>query len=70
LKGANIPLGAKIIAVADAVDATTTDRPYQKARTFQEALAILKKGAGTKWDPECVASCERILPKIPFMRTQ
>ena len=66
LKDADIPLGAKIIAVADTFDAITTDRPYQKARTFQEALAILRKGAGTKWDPECVSACERILPKIPF----
>jgi hypothetical protein len=35
-------------AVADAFDAITTDRPYQKGRSFQEALAILKQGAGTK----------------------
>jgi putative nucleotidyltransferase with HDIG domain len=66
LKDAEIPLGAKIISVADAFDAMTTDRPYQKAMTFQEALTILKKGAGTKWDPGCVSACERILPKIPF----
>ena len=66
LKGEDIPLGAKIIAVADAFDAITTDRPYQKARPFPEALAILKKGAGAKWDSDCVAACERILPKLPF----
>ena len=66
LKDADIPLGAKIISVADAFDAMTTDRPYQKGRTFQEALTILKKGAGTKWDRGCVSACERILPKIPF----
>jgi hypothetical protein len=66
LKGADIPLGAKIIAVADAFDAITTDRPYQKARTYDEALSILKDGGGTKWDAECVAALERILPKIPL----
>jgi putative nucleotidyltransferase with HDIG domain len=65
LKGADIPLGAKIIAVADAFDAITTDRPYQKARTFAEGLAILKRGAGTKWDSDCVAAFEGVLPKIP-----
>lgn len=65
LKDPDIPLGAKIIAAADAFDSITTDRPYQKARTYQEALAILKQGAGTKWDPHCVAVCERILPRIP-----
>jgi putative nucleotidyltransferase with HDIG domain len=66
LKGADIPVGAKIIAVADAFDAITTDRPYQKARTFCEALAILKQRAGTDWDSECVAAFERILPNIPY----
>ncbi len=65
LKGDDIPLGARIIAVADAFDAITTDRPYQKGRTFPEAVAILKEGAGTKWDPECAAAFERIIPKIP-----
>ncbi|MCU0561163.1 MAG: DUF3313 family protein [Desulfobacterales bacterium] len=65
LKGADIPLGARMIAVADAFDAITTDRPYQKARTFTEAIEILKQGAGAAWDPDCVAAFERILPKIP-----
>jgi putative nucleotidyltransferase with HDIG domain len=65
LKGDDIPLGARIIAVADAFDAITTDRPYQKARTYAEALAILKDGAGTRWDAECVAAFERVLPKLP-----
>jgi hypothetical protein len=65
LKGDDVPLGARIIAVADAFDAITTDRPYQKARTYAEALAILKDGAGTKWDADCVAAFERVLPKLP-----
>jgi len=65
LKGADIPLGAKIISVADGFDAMTTDRPYQKGKTYDEALSILKHGAGTKWDSECVTALERILPKIP-----
>jgi len=66
LKSADIPLGAKIIAVADAFDAITTDRPYQKGQTYDEALAILKRGAGTKWDEACVDAFGRILPKIPL----
>jgi putative nucleotidyltransferase with HDIG domain len=65
LKDAAIPMGARLIAVADAFDAITTDRPYQKARTPAEGLAILKAGAGSKWDRECVAAFERILPRIP-----
>jgi putative nucleotidyltransferase with HDIG domain len=66
LKSADIPLGAKIIAVADGFDAITTDRPYQKGQTYEEALSILKRGAGTKWDEECVNAFERTLPKIPL----
>jgi putative nucleotidyltransferase with HDIG domain len=56
-----IPLGAKILAVADSYDAMTTDRPYQKGMTTEVALGILKKNAGTKWDPECVNVIEHIL---------
>jgi putative nucleotidyltransferase with HDIG domain len=66
LKSHDIPLGAKIIAVADAFDAVTTDRPYQKGQTYDEALSILKRGAGTKWAKECIDAFERILPKIPL----
>jgi len=47
-KDPDIPLGAKIIAAADAFDAITTDRPYQKARSFQVALGILKEGSGAR----------------------
>ena len=70
LNGADIPLGARIIAVADAFDAMTTDRPYQRARTFEQALAILKEGAGAKWDADCVAAFERILPDLPAREIQ
>jgi HD-GYP domain-containing protein (c-di-GMP phosphodiesterase class II) len=65
LKAPDIPMGARIIAVADAFDAMTTDRPYQKGRTYEEALAILKGSSGSKWDPECAAAFERVMPKIP-----
>ena len=61
LKDHQIPLGAKILAVADAFDAMTTDRPYQKGKTRQAALEILKKHAGTKWDRECVAALEQVI---------
>lgn len=56
-----IPLGAKILAVADSYDAITTDRPYQKGRNREQALEILKKMAGTKWDPACVMAIEKVL---------
>jgi HD-GYP domain-containing protein (c-di-GMP phosphodiesterase class II) len=50
----NIPLIGRIIAVADAYDAMTSERPYRKARTKQEAMNELKRCAGTQFDPEIV----------------
>ena len=55
------PLGAKILAVANAFDAMTTDRPYQKGRSRETGLEILKKNVGTRWDSECVRAMEAIL---------
>jgi len=57
----DIPLGAKILAVADAFDAMTTDRPYQKGKPPEVALGILKKHAGTKWDRDCVVAFEAVM---------
>lgn len=47
----SIPLGSRIIAVADAFCAMTSDRAYRKAMSKEEALAIMRQEAGTKWDP-------------------
>jgi len=54
LAGKQIPLGARIIAVADAYDAMTSDRPYRAALTPEVALAELREGAGRQFDPELV----------------
>lgn len=54
LEGAAIPLGARILSVVDCFDAMTTDRPYQRGKTPQEALAILGTLAGPALDPELV----------------
>ncbi len=54
LEGEEIPLGARIVAVADAYDAMTTDRPYRQALPGPEAQAILERGAGKQWDPHVV----------------
>lgn len=51
LKRMSIPLGSRIIAVADAFCAMTSDRAYRKAMSKDEALAIMRQEAGTKWDP-------------------
>ncbi len=52
--GDEIPLGARIIAVADAFEAMTSDRPYRPALSKEEAMAELRKGAGSQFDPEVV----------------
>ncbi len=52
--GDSIPLGARIIAVADAFEAMTSDRPYRSALSKEEAIAELRKGSGTQFDPEVV----------------
>ena len=59
LKGNSIPFGSRIIAVADAYAAMTSDRSYRNAMTKEQALNILKEEAGTKWDPDVInALCE------------
>jgi len=54
LAGTHIPLGARIIAVADAYDAMTSDRPYRAALSPDIALAELRRGAGRQFDPDVV----------------
>ncbi|MCQ2743562.1 MAG: HD domain-containing protein [bacterium] len=54
LKGNSIPFGSRIIAVADAYTAMTSDRSYRKAMSKEEALNIMKDEAGLKWDPDVV----------------
>ena len=55
LRGDEIPLDARILAVADAFDAMTSDRPYRSGMPVSRAVAILTEGAGQQWDPEIVA---------------
>jgi HD-GYP domain-containing protein (c-di-GMP phosphodiesterase class II) len=63
LQGDQIPLLARVIAVADTFDALTTNRPYQQAHTPEQALQIIKNLSGKRLDPEAVnallAVCER-----------
>jgi two-component system cell cycle response regulator len=56
LRGSEIPLGARIVAVCDAFHAMTSSRPYQRAMKPAEALAELTRCAGTQFDPEVVAA--------------
>ena len=54
LVGGQIPIGARIFAVADALDAMTSDRPYRKLRSFEDASHEIVKGSGTQFDPAVV----------------
>jgi diguanylate cyclase (GGDEF)-like protein len=56
LAGNDIPLGSRIIAVCDAFDAMTRDRPYSAAVTHDQALSELRAGAGTQFDPRVVTA--------------
>jgi putative nucleotidyltransferase with HDIG domain len=64
VKGEDIPLGARIIAVADSYDAITNDRPYQKALSPTEARKIIRNNAGTQFDPVVVDIFESVIPNL------
>jgi len=51
LRGEDIPLGARLIALADSFDAMTTDRPYRRALSTEAALAEIRQGTGRQFDP-------------------
>jgi putative nucleotidyltransferase with HDIG domain len=61
LKGDQIPLGARILAVADAYDSMVTDRPYRKRLAIDEAKAELRKGVGAQHDPAIVEAFLQVL---------
>jgi putative two-component system response regulator len=54
LKGESIPLFSRIVAVADVFDALTSERPYKKAWSLEDAIDFLTTGSGTHFDPRCV----------------
>ena len=61
--GDQIPLEARILTVADAYDAITSDRPYRKGSTPFEAREILERGAGHEFDPDVVGAFVRAFRK-------
>jgi putative nucleotidyltransferase with HDIG domain len=60
LRGEQIPLAARVFAIADTLDALTTDRPYRKAVDWAEAREVIHQGAGTQFDPSVVAAYDAI----------
>jgi len=64
LTGSNIPVEARIVAVADSFDALTSLRPYKDRWDNARALAWMQAHAGSRFDPECIVALERSLPAI------
>lgn len=65
LVGEEIPLAARIVAVADTFDAMTTVRPYRAARTPDEAVAEIEAEAGTQFDPAVAAVAAEVFSSVP-----
>jgi HD-GYP domain-containing protein (c-di-GMP phosphodiesterase class II) len=63
LRADEIPLGARVVAVCDAFDAMTTERPYRQPIAEDEAIAELHRCAGTQFDPMVVAAFCRVIAR-------
>ncbi|TMB45144.1 MAG: response regulator [Chloroflexi bacterium] len=64
LRGREIPRLARIVAVCDSFDALVNDRPYRGRLTTEEAVRVLRTGAGSQWDPEVVEILTSEIPSI------
>ena len=64
LSNGDIPLAAKIVAIADTYHALTSDRPYRKGMSIEKAVSILEEGAGTQWDADLVRTFISIAPSL------
>jgi putative two-component system response regulator len=64
LAGEEIPLAARIVALADVFDALRIQRPYKPAMSLEEACAIMSSGVGTQFDPEVYHAFEKSLPRL------
>jgi HD-GYP domain-containing protein (c-di-GMP phosphodiesterase class II) len=63
LTGQQIPMGAKIVSLADSFDAMTTDRPYRRRRSFEDVVVDLRENSGTQFDGKVVAAFARAILK-------
>lgn len=64
LKNGDIPLAAKIVAIADTYHALISDRPYRRGMDIEKALAILNEGAGSQWDKDLIRTFVQIAPAL------
>ena len=65
----DIPLGSRLIMIADTYDAICSNRPYRKALSSEEALEIIQKGAGTQFDPNLLPIFESTYKDFPCATT-
>lgn len=68
LSGENIPLSARVLAVADTLDAMTSSRAYRGEQTWDTAVAEIRRGAGTQFDPAVVTAFNQVLPELVELR--
>lgn len=68
LRGEDIPLEARIVAVGDVYDALSSKRPYKEPFTHEKSMAIIREGRGTHFDPEVVDAFFRCEPKVLEIR--
>ncbi|HEX6350275.1 MAG TPA: HD domain-containing phosphohydrolase, partial [Candidatus Dormibacteraeota bacterium] len=62
LRGEEIPLAARIVAVCDGFDALTSTRPYRPGKSMREAVEVLRRGRGRQWDPDLVDAFVETVP--------
>jgi putative two-component system response regulator len=70
LKGEDIPLSGRIIAIADVFDALTTERPYKKAWSVEEAVKHIDENAGKHFDPQLVPLLHEVMPDLLDIKEQ
>ncbi|MBT3340194.1 MAG: response regulator [Planctomycetes bacterium] len=68
ISGTDIPLGSRLIMIADTYDAICSTRPYRKARSKEEARDIILEGAGSQFDPDLVPVFDCVLADLPAPR--
>ncbi|MBR1776248.1 diguanylate cyclase [bacterium] len=64
LSNGDIPLAAKIVAIADTYHALISDRPYRRGMNIEKAISILEEGAGTQWDADLIRTFISIAPSL------
>jgi HD-GYP domain-containing protein (c-di-GMP phosphodiesterase class II) len=67
LAGDDIPLGARILCVADSLEAMTSDRPYRKGMSLREGAYRLKDGSGMQFEPRIVDAMLEVVDRIEFI---